>query len=46
MFTGEITDGDGNASDGSETEIIEGIEISDDGGERRVAINDWVFWFR
>lgn len=45
MFTGEIADGDGNTGDGNETEIIEGIEVSDDGGEWRVAIDDWVLWF-
>jgi hypothetical protein len=45
MVTGKIADGDGNAGDGGETKVIESVEVSDDGCEWWVAINDWVFWF-
>lgn len=43
--TGEVADGDGNAGNGSETEVIEGVEIANDFGERRVSIYNWVLWF-
>lgn len=46
VLTGEIADGDRNAGDGDESEIVEGVEVADDFGERRVAINDWVLWLR
>lgn len=44
MLTGEVADGDGNAGDGDEAEIVEGVEVADDVGEWRVAINDGVLW--
>jgi len=46
VLTGEVADGDGNAGDGDESEIIESVEVADDFGEGRVAINDRVLWFR
>lgn len=46
VLTGEVADGDGNAGDCDESEIVEGVEVADDFGERRVAINDWVLWLR
>ena len=36
--TGEVADGDGDAGDGDEAEVVEGVEVSDDSGERRVPI--------
>lgn len=42
--TGKITDGDGNAGDGDETEVIESVEIADDFSEWRVPIYYWVLW--
>lgn len=40
--TGEVADGNGNAGDGCEAEVIEGVEIGDGCSERRVSIYDWV----
>ena len=36
--TGEVADGDGDAGDGDEAEVVEGVEVSNDSGERRVPI--------
>ena len=36
--TGEVADGDGDAGDGGESEIVEGAEVADDSGEGRVPI--------
>lgn len=44
MLTREIADGDGDAGDGRETEVIESAEIADDFSKSRVPINDWVLW--
>jgi len=46
VLTGEVADGDGNAGDGDESEIIESAEVADDFGEGWVAINHRVLWFR
>lgn len=45
-MTGKVTDGDGNAGDGDEAEVIEGVEVADDVGEWRVAIYYGVLWLR
>lgn len=42
VSTREVADGDGDAGDGDETEVVEGAEIADDCGEGRVPIYDWV----
>lgn len=42
--TGEVADDDGDASDGGETEVIEGVEVADHRGEWWVSINNWVLW--
>lgn len=44
--TGEVADGDGDAGDGDETEVVESAEVSDDFGEGRVPINHRVLWLR
>lgn len=46
VLTGEVADGDGNAGDCDESEIVEGVEVADDFGEGRVTINDRVLWLR
>lgn len=42
--TGEVADDDGDASDGGETEVIEGVEVADHRGEWWVSIYNWVLW--
>lgn len=39
MSTGEITDGDGDAGDGGESEVVEGAEIGHRLRERRVPVD-------
>lgn len=41
--TGKIADGDGNACNGGETEIIQGVEVGNGLGKRRIPIYDGVF---
>lgn len=36
--TGKVSDDDGDAGDGGETEVVEGIEIADRLGEWRIPI--------
>lgn len=42
--TGEVADDDGDAGDGGETEVIEGVEVADHRGEWWVSIYNWVLW--
>lgn len=44
--TGEVADGDGDAGDGDEAEVVESAEVSDDFGEGRVPIYHRVLWLR
>lgn len=46
ILTGEISDSDGDAGDGEESEVVEGAKVSDDFGERRVPIKHWVLRLR
>lgn len=41
-MTGKVSDGDGDAGDGGESKVIEGVEIGDGFGEGRIAIYDWI----
>lgn len=44
--TGEVADDDGDAGEGGEAEVVEGVEIGDGLGERRIAINHGVLRLR
>lgn len=44
--TREVANGDGNTGNCDEAKVIEGAEVTNDCGKRRVPIYHWVLWLR